>query len=58
MVFNKNRISVVCTHYEPFKGKTVIEAEAQKPFKLKVITKYLWYPVEIEVPTGKSRFEV
>ena len=58
MVFNGNRISVVCTHYEPFKGKTVIETEAQEPFVLKVVTKYLWYPVTFNVPKGKARFEV
>ena len=58
MIFNGNKISVVCTHYEPFKGKTVIETKAEHPFKLKVEVKYLWYPVEIEVNTGVGRFEI
>ena len=58
MMFGKNKISVVCTHYEPFKGKTVIRTSAEKPFKLKVVTKYLWYPVELSVPAGESQFEI
>ena len=58
MAFADNKISVVCTHYEPFKGKTIVETEAEKPFKLKVVTKYLWYPVEIDVPCGRARHEI
>lgn len=58
MVFNGNEISVVCTHYEPFKGKTVIETKAENPFKLKVVTKYLWYPMTLDVPEGQAKFEV
>ena len=58
MIFNSNQVSIVCTDYKPFKGQTTIEVEAQKPFKLKVVTKYLWYPVEIEVPSGKSVFKI
>ena len=58
MVFNSNNISVVCQEYAPFKGKTTITTEAEKPFKLKVVTKYLWYPVTIDVPAGKSEFKV
>ena len=58
MAFADNKISVVCTHYEPFKGKPIVETEAEKPFKLKVVTKYLWYPVEIDVPCGRARHEI
>ena len=58
MVFNGNNISVVCTKYEPFKGKSIVRTVAEKPFKLKVITKYLWYPIELDVPVGESEFEI
>lgn len=58
MVFNNNNISVVCTEYQPFRGKTVIETEAEKPFKLVVKTNYLWDPAEIDVPAGKSTFRI
>ena len=58
MMFGDNKISVVCTHYEPFKGKTLIRTSAEKPFKLKVVTKYLWYPVELSVPAGENQFEI
>ena len=58
MIFNSNRISVVCTDYTPQKGATTIETEAEKPFKLKVVTKYLWYPVELDVPKGKAKFKI
>ena len=58
MKFRDNTISVVCTHYEPFKGKTVIETEAEKPFKLRVDTRYLWDDVIIDVPAGKHTFNV
>ncbi len=58
MIFNGNNISVVCTEYEPFKGRTTIETEAEKPFKLVINTKYLWDPVEIDVPAGKSTFKI
>ena len=58
MIFNGNNISVVCTEYQPFRGKTVIETEAEKPFTLEVNTKYLWSPVYIEVPAGKSTFRI
>ena len=58
MKFGDNTISVVCTHYEPFKGKTVIETEAEKPFKLRVDTRYLWDDVIIDVPAGKHTFNV
>lgn len=58
MIFNSNNISVVCTEYVPFKDRTTIEVEAQKPFKLKVVTKYLWNPVTLDVPAGKSIFKI
>lgn len=58
MIFNGNKISVVCTEYVPFKGKTKIVVEAEKPFNLKVITKYLWYPVEISIKEGKSELYI
>ncbi len=56
MDFGGNKISVICTEYHPFRGQTVIETEAEKPFKLVVNTKYLWEPVEFEVPAGKAKF--
>lgn len=58
MIFNSNLVSIVCTEYHPFKGQTTVKVEAQKPFKLKVVTKYLWYPVEIDVPKGQSVFKI
>lgn len=58
MQFNGGYVSLVCTEYAPFKGKTVIEVEASKPFKLKIITKYLWDPVEIDIETGKHTYRV
>ncbi|MBR2948511.1 MAG: hypothetical protein IKC46_01470 [Lachnospiraceae bacterium] len=58
MLFNGGKISVVCTHYEPFKGRTVIETKAQKPFTLVVKTKYLWDDVVVEVPAGKQVFYI
>ena len=58
MVFNGNNISVKCTEYQSFRDKTVIETEAEKPFRLVVNTKYLWDPVTIDVPAGKSVFRV
>ena len=58
MIFNSNLVSIVCTEYHPFKGQTTAKVEAQKPFKLKVVTKYLWYPVEIDVPKGQSVFKI
>lgn len=58
MIFNSNKISIVCTEYVPFMDKTTIEIEAEKPFKLKVVTKYLWYPKEIEIPAGKTVLKV
>ena len=58
MIFNSNRISVVCTEYKPFQGETVIEVEAEKPFRLTVVTKYLWDPVVLDVPAGKTTYRV
>ena len=58
MDFGGNKISVVCTEYQPFRGKTVIETEAEKPFTLVVNTKYLWEKVTLEVPAGKSTFRI
>ena len=58
MIFNSNNISVVCTEYVPFKDQTTIEVEAQKPFKLKVVTKYLWYPVTFDIPAGKTTLKI
>ena len=58
MIFNGNTISVKCTEYQSFRDKTVIETEAEKPFRLIVNTKYLWDPVAIDVPAGKSVFRV
>ena len=58
MIFNSNNISVVCTEYVPFKDKTIIEVEAEKPFKFKVVTKYLWYPKEFDIPQGKSVLKI
>ena len=58
MIFNGNNISVKCTEYQSFRDKTVIETEAEKPFRLKVVTKYLWDPVTIDVPAGKSVYRV
>ena len=58
MIFNSNNISIVCTEYKPFKGQTTVEVEASEPFKLKVVTKYLWYPVTLDVPKGKSIFKI
>ena len=55
---NANKISVVCTDYKPFKGETTLKVEAEKPFKLRIVTKYLWYPVELDVPAGTSEFKV
>ena len=39
-------------------GLTVIETEAEKPFRLVVNTKYLWDPVSLDVPAGKSVFRI
>ncbi len=58
MVFSNNRISVKCTEYQSFRDQTVIETEAEKPFTLKVVTKYLWDPVLLDVPAGKHTFRV
>lgn len=58
MIFNSNKISVVCTDYVPFKDKTTIEVEAEKPFKLKVVTKYLWYPKEYDIQKGKTTIKI
>ena len=58
MIFNGNRISVVCTEYKSQKGQTVVKTESEKPFKLVVHTKYLWEKVEINVPAGKYSFNI
>lgn len=58
MRFGDNTVSVVCTEYRPFKGETVIETAAEKPFRLVVNTKYLWEAVRIDVPAGKHVFRV
>lgn len=58
MIFNSNKISVVCTEYAPFKGQTAIETCAEKPFKLTVVTKYLWSPVTVDVSVGKATFKI
>lgn len=58
MIFNGNNVSVVCTEYQPFREKTVVEVEAEKPFTLVVNTKYLWEPKVLEVPAGKSKFYI
>ena len=58
MIFNGNKISVVCTEYAPFKGQTKIVARAEKPFKLIVNTKYLWERIEIDVPEGGGEYYI
>ena len=58
MVFNGNNISVVCEHYEPFMGKTVIKTKAERPFTLVVDTKYRWGTVTLDVPAGEHTFTV
>lgn len=58
MIFNDNRISVVCTEYQPFRGRTIVETEAEKPFTLVVRTKYLWEPAVFEVLPGKQKFVI
>ena len=58
MIFNGNNISVACTKYKPFKEQTEISVRAEKPFTLTVITKYLWYPVTVEVKEGENVFYV
>ncbi len=58
VIFNGNTLSVRCAEYQSFRDKTVIETEAEKPFRLRVNTKYLWDPVLIDVPAGKSVFRV
>ena len=58
MIFNGNNVSIVCREYQPFRGKTIIETEAEKPFKLVVNTKYLWDPAVLEIPAGKATFNI
>ncbi len=58
MIFNGNRISVICSEYHSFRDQTVIEVEAEKPFRLTVNTKYLWDQPTFDVPAGKSTFRV
>ncbi|MBR3640271.1 MAG: hypothetical protein IKN50_06665, partial [Clostridia bacterium] len=58
MLFNGNKISVKCAEYRSFRDETVIETEAEKPFRLIVNTKYLWDPVTLDVPAGRSVFRV
>ena len=58
MIFNGNKISVTCAEYKPFKGQTKIVAHAEKPLTLTVVTKYLWYPVTLEVKEGENVFYI
>jgi hypothetical protein len=58
MIFNSNNISVVCTEYVPFKDQTIIEVEAEKSFKLNVVTKYLGGPKKFNIPQGKTVLKI
>lgn len=58
MQFNDNNISIECKEYTPFKGKSVVDVEAEKPFTLIVKTNYLWKECRIEVSAGKHRFQI
>lgn len=58
MRFGDNLVSVVCTEYQPFRGRTIIETEAEKPFTLVVKVKYLWENVSFEIPAGKHRIVI
>ena len=58
MNFCGGKVSVVCTEYYPAMGKSVMEVEAEKPFKLVVRTNYLWDPVVINVEPGSHTYNI
>ena len=58
MVFNANRISIVCEEYNALTGKAVIRTSAEKPFTLKIVTSSLAQPLVLEVLKGDSVFKI
>ena len=58
MLFNGGKVSVECTDYVPFIGKSTVKVTAEKPFRLVVKTNYLWKDVVLEVPAGEHEFKI
>ncbi len=58
MQFCGGKVSVLCTDYYPAMGRSTVEVEAEKPFRLIVKTNYLWEPVFIDVEPGKHSYKI
>lgn len=58
MLFNGQKVSVLCTKYVASMGQSVIEVEAEEEFTLVVKTNYLWKEVVLEVKPGKNIFKI
>lgn len=58
MLFNDNRISIVCTEYIPTIGMSTVEITTEKPVDLIVKTNYCEEPYCISVPAGTFSYRV
>lgn len=58
MQFNGSIVSVECTKYQNFRGKTEISVTTEKPFTLCVRVNYMFEDVIINVPKGKHTYMI
>ncbi len=58
MLFCGGKLSIVCTECMPVAGKSRIEVQTEKPFRLTVKTNYTLTDAQLQVPAGNSVFYV